>query len=404
MKVLQINGYELPGARFHGLSITPLLKEHGIDSKHFCWIKDSNNPDVVTFDKWSKKKNLFVRAVEEVTSLQSVLYNNAKKIVELPEFKEADLIHLHIIHSGFFSIGDLELITKLKPTVWTLHDPWALTGHCIHPGHCERWKIGCGSCPDLKKLKPLLFDTTKFLFNYKKKAYSRSKFELIVASDWMKRLVNNSPIFDNSVIVNHVPFGLDLDLFNKKSAVDLRKKFSIPDESIIISFRSDAKEFKGTPYIIEALKKLKSDKKICIITIGKMALSHVIGNDFQVIDLGWINDDKLLRDVLSISDIFLMPSLGESFGMMAIEAMACSTPVIVFENTALPGVTFAPDVGLSVENKNSTALSEAIAHLIDSPKEREKRGIESRKKAELHYNEKKHVESIVKIYQDLLSR
>ena len=44
MKILQVTAYESPGSRFHGLAITPLLKEYGVESKHLIWQKDSNNP------------------------------------------------------------------------------------------------------------------------------------------------------------------------------------------------------------------------------------------------------------------------------------------------------------------------------------------------------------------------
>ena len=99
-----------------------------------------------------------------------------------------------------------------------------------------------------------------------------------------------------------------------------------------------------------------------------------------------------------------MPSLGESFGLMAVEAMACQKPVVVFDNTALPSVTFAPECGVLVENKNSQKLMEAIKMLIEDPSERNKRGELGRKIAQEHYDLNNYNKELLKIYRSALNR
>ena len=103
-------------------------------------------------------------------------------------------------------------------------------------------------------------------------------------------------------------------------------------------------------------------------------------------------------------DFFLMPSRGESFGLMAIEAMAFSKTVVVFNNTSLPEVTFAPDCGVLVENKNSKKLMEAIKMLIDNPEECERRGNLGRKLAEENYDIKVYNDRIKKMYNEAYKR
>lgn len=405
MKILQINGYESPGRRFHGLSITPLLKKYGIESTHFTWLKDTQNPKIITFNNFiTRKINGVINKIERLLSLQSVFHRNALKIMKLPAYKEADLIHLHIIHSGFFSIAHLPKISKLKPTIWTLHDPWALTGHCIYPFDCERWKIGCGKCPYLTTPQPLLRDNTKLLFDYKKKAYRKSKLSIIVASKWMQNMVKTSPMFEN-IKTHLVPFGLDLNFFSPTASPHARKLYGIPDNALVICFRADDNLFKGLPYIIEALKYIQSEQPICLLTLsdskGKL---NIFKDRFQLVDLGWVNDEELIRDAIAASDIFLMPSIAEAFGVMAIEAMACGKPVIVFEGTSLPEVTFAPEVGISVPAGDSRALHLAIQDLINNPDKRKERGIKGREIAKQHYDEKVMVKRLAEIYREVGSQ
>ena len=49
---------------------------------------------------------------------------------------QIELIHLHNPHDNFLGIHDIAALTQLCPVVWTLHDLWALTGHCAFPYGC----------------------------------------------------------------------------------------------------------------------------------------------------------------------------------------------------------------------------------------------------------------------------
>lgn len=399
LSVLNINGYESPGRRFNGISIAELLLSHGIKSSHLVWEKDTNDEAVLTFEgKHTRRVNEFIRRVEDRLSLQSVLYPNARKILKMPAFVNADLLHLHIIHSGYLSLGDLPALTKAKPTVWTLHDPWAMTGHCVYPISCNRWLNECGQCPDLDAHFPLRFDTTNFLFNYKKKAYKKSNIDLIVASSWMEDMVARSPMFEHARI-HKLPFGIDLNFFSDMATTNTRLRFGISDEALVICFRAVNNSFKGLPFILEALRRIKTSKPICLLTFNTAGLLEEFRGKFQIVELGWTNDEQLTRDAFVASDIFLMPSTAEAFGVMAIEALACSKPVIVFEGTALPEVVFSPDVGIAVPMSDGISLCEALQRLIDNPEERALRGKLGRKVAEKHYGQDLYATRLTEVYK-----
>lgn len=413
MNVLQVNGYESPGRRFNGLSITPLLREHGIISQHMVWFKDSDNPAVLTFDgqktnNYSRKAtllgnralNYITEKIERISSLQSLLYPHTLQLIQSKAFQEADLVHLHIIHSGFMSLLLLPQLTKLKPTIWTLHDPWAITGHCVHPFECERWTIGCGNCPSLETQKPLLFDTTRLLFKSKLSCYKKSKFDIIVASKWMRNMVERSPLMDG-VRIHEVPFGLDLYFWNAAATPNARARFGIPKNALVIFFRANS-TFKGLQYITLALQRIRSEQPIFLITTEDQGLSGKLPKKYKLIELGFTNDEQRLRDAMIAADMFLMPSVAEAFGMMAIEAMACGKPVISFDRTALPEITCAPDIGISVPMRDADALRAAIQRLIDNPFEREERGKSGRTYAEKHYSDALQAQRIAEIYRVVL--
>lgn len=402
MRVLQVNGYQSPGRRFNGLSLKPHLEALGVSSKHFVWEQDRQEEGVVSLHgKLLRKVNRLTRGVEKVLSLQSQLYSNGMHMRRMEAFREADLVHYHIIHSGFLSMQSLPAMTAEKPSLWTLHDPWAMTGHCIHPFSCQRWKTGCGQCPDLKTDFAIQRDTTALNFRLKRMAYRRSNFEILVASSWMENMVRQSPLMDD-VPVHKVPFGLDLDFFKPGDQAAAKARLGIEPHRLVLCFRSVVNDFKGLQYVIEALDRLQTQVPICLLTLNDKGRIEKFRDRFQVVELGWTNDDSVMQDVYSATDLFLMPSLADSFGLMAVEAMACGKPTICFEGTALPEVVFTPEAGLAVPSRDSAALAAAMERLIGDPQERLARGARSRQLAEQHYDIRLQAERMVDVYERVI--
>lgn len=402
MRVLQVNGYQSPGRRFNGLSLKPHLEALGVSSKHFVWEQDRQEAGVVSLHgKLLRKVNRLTRGVEKVLSLQSQLYSNGMHMRRMEAFREADLVHYHIIHSGFLSMQSLPAMTAEKPSLWTLHDPWAMTGHCIHPFSCQRWKTGCGQCPDLKTDFAIQRDTTALNFRLKRAAYRRSNFEILVASSWMENMVRQSPLMDG-VPVHKVPFGLDLDFFKPGDQAAAKARLGIEPHRLVLCFRSVVNDFKGLQYVIEALDRLQTQVPICLLTLNDKGRIEKFKDRFQVVELGWTNDDSVMQDVYSATDLFLMPSLADSFGLMAVEAMACGKPTICFEGTALPEVVFTPEAGLAVPSRDSAALAAAMERLIGDPQERLARGARSRQLAEQNYDIRLQAERMVDVYERVI--
>ena len=210
------------------------------------------------------------------------------------------------------------------------------------------------------------------MWNLKKQVLNNVDIDLVVATEWMENLAKTSPITKNQKYIHKIPFGIDHKKFRSITNEEARKYYKIPKDHVVLFLRAQ-NEFKGTPYVVEALKELKTTEKITILTCDTKNLLDEIKDKYNVIDLGNIKDKEMIK-AMNACDIFLMPSIGESFGLMAIEAMACSKPVIVFNNSALPSVTHAPKCGYLVKNRDSHDLMKSIKKLVESKEERKKRG------------------------------
>ena len=407
MKILYVNDNDLAGRRFNGHDLQIMLNKAGFEAKQFVVSKAGDDKNTLRLLK--TEVDHFIREkckeFEERISMQSVIYPFGELLGEEKEFKDADIVHYHLIFNHFISLFSFRKLAQTKPTVWSLHDPWALTGHCVHPIDCKGWLTGCKNCPYLERYSPLHEDNASSIWNIKKDIYTSVDIDIVVASKWMYELVKKSPLTMHFKRVHFIPFGIDLDIFKKrKNKTEIRNRLGIKENNFVMMFRQDDQEFKGLDYIKLMLDKLDSKKTITLLTVGKTGLLKKYRKKYQIIEYKWVNDNNQLIELYSAADLFLMPSIAESFGMMAIEAMACSLPVIVFEGTALPDVTFAPNCGISLRKGDTNQFIQTVVRLISSPRECKERGGLGRKLAEEKYNIIRYNTDMIKLYQGIFNR
>lgn len=403
-RTLQIGNVDTIGSRFNGQDLHSALSQKGFDSHHLVWKKLGHEENTSQLDYPLKEQiNDVLNKVEEELSIQSILHPAAFAISANAHFKAADLVHYHLLHTGWFSLYGLPSLTKDKSSIMTLHDPWSLTGHCVYPRSCDRWLSGCGSCPDLDVIQSMKRDNTHRMWQIKKDVFAKAQLDIIVASKWMLEKAQASPIFSH--FRHHlIPFGIDLNQFRPADGEASRKKLGIRPGNTVICLRATVSPFKGLTYIFEALEKLGSTEPLTILTFEDKQLFKDYLGKHQLIDLGWVENIEMIADAYQAADIFLMPSTAEAFGVMAIEAMACAKPTIVFDGTSLPEVTFAPRGGISVPMGDSDALSATLRQLIENPDMRKSIGAEARSLAEQHYNWNTHVARIIELYGEILAR
>lgn len=397
---------DLFGRRFNGYDIQKYInKNTEYSCKQLVTNKYSKDNNVYKFfNNFEQQYEYHITSFEsDEMSIHSNLSLTSPALKRNSLFNKADIVHYHLIHNTKLSLYSLIELCNMKKSIFSIHDPWTITGRCVHFGECEKWKTGCKGCSNLDTPFPLKEDNCNQLWNLKKIVYDNINVDIIVSSKYMLDLVKSSPLTKKIKNIHFIPFGINLNQFSEKiSSSKARKRFNISEEDIVIFHRSQ-KDFKGTEYVVEAMKKLVTNKKITIITCGEKGLLNDIKKLYNIIDLGDIESDILIN-AYRACDFFLMPSLGESFGMMAIEAMACGRPVIIFNNTALPSITFAPKCGVLVENKNSSELANAISLLVENEQERIRRGKLARKLAEKHYDENIYYKKITELYEEIYKR
>ena len=160
---------------------------------------------------------------------------------------------------------------------------------------------------------------------------------------------------------------IDNDEF-KPQQVCQRKQFATEDEKILIHV-SNLRPVKRVEDVLAIFKNVNARVKSMLIIIGEGPDMEVI-NQFleehpdligKVRLLGKVND---LYKILQLSDVFLLPSEQESFGLAALEAMAAETPVISSNAGGIPEVNIQGETGYLAEIGNIEAMSNYTIKLL----------------------------------------
>lgn len=272
---------------------------------------------------------------------------------------EPDVIHLHNIHGYYINIGLLFDYLKKADTrvIWTLHDCWAFTGHCSHFDYirCDKWKTGCFDCPQLKEYPKSSFaDNSKRNFNQKKSLFTGVKgLTIVTPSKWLAGLVAESFLSDYPIkVINN---GIDLSIFRPTSS-DFRKINDLEDKFIILGVSNVWSEKKGLHHFIELSNYLQTDEVIVLVGLTDKEMASLPP---KVIGITKTDTLKKLAEIYSTADIFLNPTLEDTFPTTNLESLACGTPVITF-NTGGSIESIDEKSGIVVAKGNNEGLREAV--------------------------------------------
>lgn len=348
--------------------------------------------------RFSYKLEVYLHVIlSRITGISGIgTYFSTKRILKYIKENNVDLIHIHNIHGYYIDLMFLNKIQQLNiPVVWTLHDGWILTGRCAYLGECKKWEKGCKSCEYMNLYPKAYFDASKFMWYLKRKYLANKNVILVSPSKWLYKNIKKSYNRNNVMII---PNGIDINLFKPYNKNLIRKKLNLPTgKNIILFIAADLSDIrKGASYFFEAVNNIK-DENLIVLTVGKTYRNNIKFN-FNIIELGYIYNEKKLAMIYSASDIFCITSLEENFPTTVLESMACGTPVVGFNTGGIPE-QILPDCGVVVEKCNIKDLSDNIKNLISNKDRINKMGDNARKKVVEYYSLDKMCNKYIDLYK-----
>lgn len=306
----------------------------------------------------------------------------ASKMVEVTKFHDLDLLHAHyaiphatsaflareILKSESGNKADIKFITTLHGTDITL------TG-----------------------LEPSFLPTMKFSIQKSDGVTAVSKF--------LKDKTQQQYQIDKEIEV--IPNFIDINKYkreeNEKTKC-FRKNFAKNDEKIL-THTSNFRALKRVQDVITIFNdvKQKVDSKLLLIGDGpERSECERYSRELGIFeDIKFMGKQDALVELLSVTDLFFIPSQSESFGLSALEAMSCGVPVISSSVGGLPELNLHGETGFIAEIGDVERMARYSVELLTNEKKYEQFSVNARKRAE-YFSEENIVPMYEKFYDKVL--
>lgn len=249
--------------------------------------------------------------------------------VFLTKIKEIspDIILTHNLHSNFLDVPFfLKEVKKLGiKVVLALHDCWFMTGGCYHytANNCDKWLSGCHDCLLLGKAAEKKYKINCDVFDYVNPT-------VIATSKWIETEAKKS-LLSKRTNISMIYDWIDTEVFFPRNGQHIREKLNIGNRILILGVSTGWSIQKGQLEMIEVAKAMPEAR---IVLVGSQKKNTNYPDN--VIVIPFTDSKEELAELYSAADVFFNPSKQETFGLVSGEALACGTPIVVYNKTACP--------------------------------------------------------------------
>lgn len=330
-----------------------------------------------------------------------------KDVGGLDDVKRADIIHLHWVSEFLTSESIRRLAALGKPLVWTLHDMRPFTGGCHFPAGCEGFKTDCSECPQLRSN---YFHATKHALQAMSDALDSQNITFVAPSAWIASEFKASRMGCEHK-VRTIPYGVDTNVFVRRSRALARKALGLTDEAIhiLLASNSFAEKRKGLNLGSEVLAKLYAFSKqssqptqnVRLLFCGKAAPQIP---EWIADSVGFVPPEQM-PVVYNAADMMLFTPLEDNLPNVVLEAMACELPVISHRVGGMPDM-LAQITGLPSLAKTGdvSAIADALKQIIGAPHElREQIGRSARKVVTSRFSLARQAKAYTDLYSQIVS-
>ena len=371
MKIVQINAvYGMGSTGKIVRDISNQLIEQGHKS-YVMWATgcriqaDGGKVELIRVGNWIDHKlhALFYRLTGGQAMFSKLATKRAcKKILDILP----DVVHLHNLHSNYIHLQTLfDCLAKNDiPTLITTHDCWFFCGYCTYyknHNECQRWLAGCEACPAVSKR---LTKSVEKNLDLRRNLYSNMKHLAVNGvSQWTTEAVKKS-ILKTASHIECIYNWIDTDVYKpKENALDIRQRYGVSEgRKLILGVSQVWCKEKGLDSFIMLAEELVGTADIILVGEGRDVPERK-----NLRCIGFTSNVDELVELYSAADVLVNPSNAETFGLVTVEAMACGTPVVAYDNSGSSELV-AKECGILVEDGDKEALLIAVKSMLDKDK------------------------------------
>jgi glycosyltransferase involved in cell wall biosynthesis len=394
LRVLQISNAERGGgAERVALSLHEGLAARGMESRLLVGTASQRGTGVQQLDDVAPAhdtpvmRRVFARArrwVDRRRGRETMRYPSTGRILDALGWKP-NVLHCHNLHGMAFDLTSLASFSRELPILLTLHDEWLYTGHCAYSIECERWRTGCGRCPDLDRYPGIRRDATAANLRAKAVIHRRSAMFISAPSEWLLDRARESVIAAGAVDFRLIRNGVDRDVFNERERDAARDRLGLPPSARVLLFA--ANQGRSSPYkdhqtveqaALQVADMLR-DEEVILLMLGEPGPADRRGN-YELRPLAYEADPRRVADHYRAADVYLHGAHIDNAPLAVIEALSCGTPVVASAVGGVPEYVKSAHVpgawegkahtdsanGVLVERGDALAMARAAASILGS--------------------------------------
>ena len=321
--------------------------------------------------------------------------------------RRPDILHCHNLHGAYFDLRALPWLSHQVPVVLTLHDAWLLSGHCAHSFNCDRWKTGCGNCPDLTIYPSIKRDTTADNWQWKRDIYAKSRLYIATPSHWLMHKVDQSILAPAVIEARVIPNGVDLTVFHPGDQRETRAALDIPQDAKMLLFvgnttRSNPwRDYATLELVVERVAEHMQDERIILVCLGEEGKWKRIGR-VEVRFISYQKDPTMVARFYQAADIYVHPSKSDTFPNTVLEALACGTPVISTPVGGIPEQVNNNVTGFLIPLEDIKEWVSCIKKLLSNDLLRKRMGHQASKIARNKFDLTRQVDEYLSWYREIL--
>ena len=336
-------------------------------------------------------------------------YPGSRRLLELVAPEKLNIVHCHNLHGGYFDLRALPWLSHQIPVALTLHDTWMLSGHCAYSIDCERWRTGCGQCPDLTIYPSIRRDSTEYNWRRKRDIYAKCRLYVAAPSKWLIQKVEQSMLAPAVIDARVIHNGLDLQVFRPGDKAAVRAALGLPQDAAILLFVGQgtrSNRFKDYATMESALKKVatkSNEQELLFLCLGGASKDESIGRA-RVRFIDYQRDLAKVAMFYQAADIYLHAARADTFPNTIIEALACGIPVVATAVGGIPEQIEDGVTGFLTPPADPEAMAARIEQLLADTELRRTMGLKAAEGARKRFSLDRQADAYLEWFQEIVSK
>ncbi len=349
-------------------------------------------------------------------------YPGTSRIPYLPP-ERPDVFHGHNLHGRYFDLRELARMSQSAPVALTLHDQWTFTGHCAYSMGCERWRVGCGSCPDLTIYPAVPRDSTRINLAEKRDIYERSRLYITTPSQWLMDQARVS-VLRGAAGWRVIPNGVDQTIFRPADQAQARRDLGLPADPFILLFTANQARinmFKDFDTVSQAAVRIAAaikDRHVLCLAVGDDGPVETFENG-EIQCVPYRTDPREVAAYYQAADLYLHAANADTFPTTILEALSTGLPVVatavggipeeVRSLAGAPGAWSGPAedraqaTGVLVDRGDADGMAAAATAILADPLLRATLSVNAARDASERFDLERQLDETIEWYREILA-